>query len=315
MENLNKLSRKQIEEMCSDSKWFHSINFGDFQSAGRFKPSLPQNITLYGTFDILNKMNLKGKKCMDVGSADGITSFGMKALGAEKVTAIDSFDIKTFRLARHLLQEDIEYFPRTQIKDLDTDKSPVKDKYDVIVCAGVIYHMLNPLSAFIKLRKTLKNNGILIMESPYYKDSDDAIMVLNSESPNYLKELYTYWVPTRSAIEGMMKLVGFDIIGVRVLKNPSRITFIGQVKEDLNEIRNRPSQLVRMHEVDYCDFEFRFQDLDKNVPTSDITADIKEHEVLIDSDNFPIKFPYHPELSEYTNPKGRTRWLSQTKNW
>jgi len=64
------------EKLVAEQKWFHSIDFGDFASSGRFAPNEPQNRTLFGVFDLLGKMDLSSGNVLDIGTMDGIVAFG-----------------------------------------------------------------------------------------------------------------------------------------------------------------------------------------------------------------------------------------------
>jgi len=297
-----------IEHYLAQQKWFHSIDFGDIASQGRFQPGHPQNITLYGFMDLIQHINLAGASVLDVGAVDGLASFGMKAKGAVRVSATDSVDKTTFRRAREFLNLDIHYHPRTQLRDFP--KIFPKGSFDLILCAGVIYHMLNPVSAFLECRKVIKEEGFLIMETPYFKSEERACIFLNSET-EMVNEVYTYSVPTQSAVEGLMRLAGFNVVAVRKLNGPDRITVLGQAKP-LDAISERTPLLKRIHELDTCDFDFRYVD---NLPapaTSSLKYSGSCDELMIDYRSYVPNFPYHPPLTKKT--AGQTIWLSATGN-
>ena len=160
---LRTIQMTDIRSFVRKEKWFHALDFGEISSSGRFKPGQPQNITLYGFMDLVKHINLAGITALDIGATDGLASFGMKKLGAASVHATDSTDKATFRFAREYFGLDVEYHPRTQIRDLTTIFSP--GMFDFILCAGVFYHMLNPVSALMECRKILKNGGLLVLET------------------------------------------------------------------------------------------------------------------------------------------------------
>ena len=69
-------------ERVQNMRWFHAIDFGGFGSSGRFPKGTPQNSTLYGTFEMLQAMDLRDATVLDLGTMDGIVAFGVKTLGA-----------------------------------------------------------------------------------------------------------------------------------------------------------------------------------------------------------------------------------------
>lgn len=298
----------ELKIKCSEATWFHAIDFGGFATSGRFPGGAPQNITLFGFMDIISDIPLQGKTVLDIGTSDGLAAFGMKSLGAKEVVAIDSFDLPTFRLAREALGVDVEYIPGVQIKDAVAKLGT--GRFDLVLCAGVIYHMLNPMSAFIAARKLLRPGGLLILETAIVVEPSEPVMVLNSESDLALPEIYTYWLPTESCVIGMMRLLGFAILAVRKLKAPHRITIVGR-RVAPSDVSDKKPILQRIHEVDLCDFEFRFRD-ETTAEASSIVYCGAGGRSEIDAATFTPNFPFHPKAPAET--VGRTRWTRPEGN-
>ena len=294
---------KEVEQM----RWFHAIDFGGYASSGRFPQGQPQNITLFGAMEALLATDLRGHSVLDVGCADGLMSFGAKRLGAKQVVAIDTLDKESFRLAQRLTGEEVDYRPGVQIKD--ATRVLGEAQFDVVLCAGVIYHMLNPSSAFIEARKLLRTGGMLIMESAIdASHGDDPVMLLNSEADNPLKELFTYWLPTQRAMLGLMKLVGFDVIATRRLIAPPRATVVGRAVP-VDQVHERSEMLIRMHEKDFIDFELQHSRLSPEYTEVDISL-LPFHRDISGAEERP-DFPYHA----HTGGLGSTRWISPTGNY
>ncbi|WP_069095008.1 class I SAM-dependent methyltransferase [Methyloligella halotolerans] len=154
-----------LERRLSNERWFHSIDMGDFATSGRFKPGEPQNATLYGFMDLIKEIDLSGMTVLDVGCSDGLASFGMRALGASQVHSTNSFGREKFAVVRDALGLDgIDYHPDLQLKDMVAHFG--RGQFDLILCAGVIYHMINPASAFTECRKLLKAGGYSLWKRP-----------------------------------------------------------------------------------------------------------------------------------------------------
>lgn len=297
-----------LKKKCAATTWFHAIDFGEFATSGRFPAGTPQNRTLFGFMDIISDIQLREKTVLDIGTADGLAAFGMKSLGAKEMVAIDSFDLPTFRLAREALGVDVEYIPGVQIKDAVATLGA--GRFDLVLCAGVIYHMLNPMSAFIAARKFLKHLGLLILETLVDVSRSEPVMVLNSETDAALPEAYTYWVPTESCVIGMMKLLGFQILAVRKLKAPHRVTILGR-RIGPSDVGDRKPILQRIHEVDFCDFEFKFRDEHHSLASSIDYLGVGGRSE-IDAATFTAKFPFHPKAT--AEAVGRTRWTRPEGN-
>ena len=301
-------STTSLEQRIATARWFHAIDFGSFASSGRFRPGEPQNITLYGTMDLIRDIDLASADVLDIGAADGLVSFGALRLGAKRVVATDSVVRDGFLLAREALGLDVEYAPRLQVKDLVQTFG--RGAFDLIVCCGVIYHMLNPASAFFECRKLVKEQGLVIFESAYDSHSDRAAIFINSEE-GLSREPNTYSVPTRSGILGLMRLACFDVLAVRTLNGPPRITVLGQAVAP-QMVRDRSDQTRRIHEIDLCDFEFQIK---RHLPSpneSQISYRGDVAERLIDHQTYEPDFPFHPPW--HRRSVGRTAWNTPDGN-
>jgi len=297
-----------LKEFLSNNKWFHAIDFGDYASSGRFRPGRPQNITLYGFMDLIQHINLRGATVLDIGANDGLASFGMKKLGAVSVHATDSIDKATFRFARDYFGLDVEYHPKIQIKDFA--KIFRTGEFDFVLCAGVFYHMLNPASALIECRKLLKKNGLFMLETAYISTEKKPVIYINSEA-ELVDEKETYWIPSESAIIGLFKLFGLEVLAVRTIKRPDRLTVLGKAVEP-SQVSSRTDFLKRIHQVDFCDFEFQIKD---HIPSTIISnieyagAHSKEH---LDYETYQPGFPFHPLVSKLSF--GNTIWTTPNGN-
>ena len=297
-------------------KWFHSIDFGDFASSGRFPPGEPQNITLYGTFELLQHLNLSGASVLDLGTYDGIVAFGAHKLGAASVQAVDTFDNPAFRLARQALgyQDEVAYQAGIQVKDLP--ERFASKQFDLIVCAGIFYHMLHPMQAFTDCRKVLGDGGILILETPYEHRRDDAVLIFNGVE-KVVNEPYTYFVPTLPALTGMASLAGFKLIATRVLTGPRRVTLMLQAvdRDTLIEDDTVAEFTKQMLKRDTCDDSFRFKNIEATERPSPqlIPANAKiEPYREIDRMKENATFPHHPPIDKPTY--GNTRFETAKGN-
>lgn len=291
---LSDADRARVAEL----KWFHAIDFGGFASSGRFKPGTPQNITLYGISEYLAALDLSHTCVLDVGTCDGIVAYGAHRLGSQAVVAVDWLREPTFEFAsdRLGLADKIEYLPGHQISALKTLFG--QRRFDCIVCAGVIYHMLYLMQAFAELRPLMNDDGILMMETPFEDRRDDAVLIFNGVDI-VVNEPYIYFVPARAALTGMAALSGFKVLSEPVLKAPRRITLLLQVvdRAALIEDDATPPFVKQMLKRDTCDDVFRFQDLERS-PGSPAMIRFKEAppvaEREIDAYTEVVTFPYHP---------------------
>ncbi len=96
--------------------------------------------------------NVRGKRCLDIGTSDGFLAFELERRGAAEVVAIDvdgqDPDLSGttgagFRLAAELLGSTVDRRVLS-IYDLDPDEIGT---FDVVVCGGLLLKLRNPLRA------------------------------------------------------------------------------------------------------------------------------------------------------------------------
>ncbi len=244
--------RKQLLERASQMVWFHAIDFGGVRSSGRFPEDQPQNCTLYGAMDLMNHVAFSGLNCGDIGAADGLLSFHMKSAGASCVTATNATPTSPgLTLASELLDIPVELMPSTTFANV-LGKLP-RHSFDVLAAAGVLYHMLNPFDCILKARQLVKRDGLLILETAF--DAKDQTAAIHFNDGDF-KEVYTYWIPTRPAVLAMLRLAGFEVLAVRVISAPSRLTVIAK-NVDPEEVSGRSDFMVRQHKAGIADPEFQ----------------------------------------------------------
>lgn len=242
-----------FETFAADANWFHAIKVGNVRTCGRFDGDV-QNRTLLGAFDMLNNIDVGGLDCLDIGTVDGIVTFALRARGADRVVATDRVHRPTFPAVQEALGLDgIDYQPRTELSDM-LDRYD-GHRFDLIVCAGVIYHMLNPFTAFQICRRLLKTGGLLVLETAAdFRNPDAATITINSEETLF-DETATYSVPTPAAVRGMMKLAGFDVLDERWQRGLRRFAAVGRAAP-VDQVTGRTPMLAAMQRQGYVDYTF-----------------------------------------------------------
>ena len=130
----------------------HGVNTGDALAQRRFARriklmQIPENLT--------------GKRVLDIGAYDGFFSFEFERRGAEVL----SVDIWTdamwekFQFAIEKRKSQIKH-KRIDVHDLTPDEVGT---FDIVFCAGVLYHLRHPLLALEAIRSV--TGGLLILET------------------------------------------------------------------------------------------------------------------------------------------------------
>jgi tRNA (mo5U34)-methyltransferase len=111
---------------------------------------------------LLKLPDLTGKTVLDIGAWDGYFSFEFERRGAKRVLAVDVWDegaLEAFLLAREHFNSNVEY------RSVDAHQlSPqLIGTFDVVFCAGLLYHLRYPLYGLERIRSVTA--GQLILET------------------------------------------------------------------------------------------------------------------------------------------------------
>ncbi len=269
-------SKKDLEKEMDKHNFFHDMDLGEFRTGSWVYPEdLPPNYHLYPTFELLSQLDLDGSRVIDIGSYDGMTAFILAELGALHVDATCQFDLDRFRLVRAYREyRNVAYHPKTDLSRIS--QSFDMSVYDLVCMTAMLHHLLSPLEALMIARKLLSYQGYLIIEASILPGKE-ATMVLNTELEDPVVGAPTIWLPTESAMEGMLKLAGFDLISRYDLKggalarepNYQRVTYLARACRP-SEIKNRSAKLEEAHKVAGWNHIIDFPELENNNSTAKI---------------------------------------------
>lgn len=303
----------QMLEKMHAHHWFHALDLGDgLVTCGRFPPGKPQNQTLFSVFDFLSEIDVRGMDCLDIGATDGLVCFGLEKLGAKSVVATDRVVGDGFVAVHELLGSRVEHRAPVEISTI-LDQFAGR-QFDLIICAGVIYHMLNPLSAIMACRALLKPGGLLIVETAMSWLSDRAVMVLNSEEQQSM-ESSTYWMPTPKALEGMVRLCHFEVLGGRWQPDIGRGAALGRAVSSGAPAPGANTLMRAMHEHGLLDYEFMSQVRSAEAAEPSriaFTGELRFDEIK--SSTYEPSFPLHAHRPDPNVAVGARDWAVVAKD-
>lgn len=202
-------------------RWFHQIDFGDgVLTPGWIKASKIERMTKY-FFD----RPLAGKTVLDIGCWDGAYSIAAARLGASRVLATDHWvwahghgDRRAFELARSRLA------PNVEVLDIPVEELSVErvGQFDVVLFAGVFYHLRHPLAALERLAPLARETFVL---------ESRLCGVLGQLTAKPLMRFYpgaeldgddsNWWAPNPACMKALMRDVGFR--NVRFMRPDRRL--------------------------------------------------------------------------------------------
>ena len=205
-ERLNAMPRAELLEIAKGLNWIHEIDLGDgFVTPGIWGPQP-------GMEQALNAIDFTGKRVLDIGCWDGGYTFAAERLGASLVYGTDLITERgfmeqpTFEVARALLGSSALY--RSDMSVYDLDKLEVRD-FDVVIFAGVYYHLKHPILALEAIRRVMKLGGTLLIEGAV--DDTPGCFATFYHYEDCLGDPSNWWVPTVACVQQWVACSDFRI--------------------------------------------------------------------------------------------------------
>lgn len=151
-------SRVSIEKM-RDYDFYHIIELQPGISTPGYEWLLPIQAPIH---EALATIDVGGKRVLDVGCRDGLFSFLMERQGAAEIIGIDN-DISPG--AKEFLIPWFNSKVRMVNENIYNISKEVYGQFDVVLFAGVLYHLRFPYLAIRKLADVMKPGGVLVIET------------------------------------------------------------------------------------------------------------------------------------------------------
>jgi tRNA (mo5U34)-methyltransferase len=200
-----------LQRQVHQLPWYHVMELPD----GVVTPGIDDprdRLPLLGIPD-----DLSGLSVLDIGAWDGFFSFECERRGAAHVVAADWFawreaargSKRSFELAREAFGSKVEDV-EIRVEELAPESVGT---FDLVLFAGVLYHVRDPLRALEAVASV--TDGRLILETHV----DLALMRKPAAAFYPALELEgdhtNWWGPNPPAVEGMLRAVGFtDVVKV-----------------------------------------------------------------------------------------------------
>lgn len=215
----------EVQRRLDELRWYHSIDVLDGASTR-------------GWFDLRHAIgdmpfpDVRGKRCLDIGTWDGFYAFELERRGASEVVAIDIPDLTHldyppavradpgfdaggpsgqaraagFRLVHDLLGSGVEW-RAGNIYDLDPDEVGT---FDVVVVGSLLVHLRDPVRALDRVRQVTKG---FLLNADYLHP---PVNLLSRRRP--LFELrgegadFQWWLASDAGLRQLLHVGGFDVL-------------------------------------------------------------------------------------------------------
>ena len=205
--------------------WFHNIDLHGVQTApDHFLGNYPDEH--WRQFAHAIPSDLSGRSVLDIGCNGGFFAIAMKQRGAARVVGIDSDEryLAQARLAAEISGVDIELRHMTVY-----DVAALRERFDVVLFMGVLYHLRHPLLALDLLHEHVAAD-MLVFQS-MLRGSDQSTPVAGdypfAERDVFMREDFprlhfvekrfagdptNWWIPNRACAEAMLRSAGFQVV-------------------------------------------------------------------------------------------------------
>jgi 2-polyprenyl-3-methyl-5-hydroxy-6-metoxy-1,4-benzoquinol methylase len=145
-----------------EEDWYYSIELAPgVVTPGRDWPNLALTRLALGAADV------RERRCLDIGTQEGVVPTLLARRGAGRVVAQDSRDRSPrIDLVRSALGVDFDYLGGVRLDALRTATRALGAyPFEVVVFGGVLYHLHDPIAGLARARGLLANGGLMIVET------------------------------------------------------------------------------------------------------------------------------------------------------
>ena len=207
MEAPDAASLEALQKEIDAIHWYHEFDFGNgLRAVSKSQAEDHRQIWKFIQAE-LDKIDFTGKSVLEIGCWDGYWSFYAERRGARRVLATDDVSQNWangagLRLAKRLLKSSVDVNQSVSIYEA----SKLNETFDIVLCLGVYYHLVDPFAGFAEVRHLMHENSIAVFEG-------DATLALRPDT--YLWDMSdsykSCFIPTQQGLNHMLKTAYMDV--------------------------------------------------------------------------------------------------------
>jgi SAM-dependent methyltransferase len=147
---------------------------------------------------------IDGKSYLEVGCWEGLMCAEALRRGASSALGIDYCTSPD--LTRAMREHGFQFVQM----DIFSEKLLELPEFDLVHCAGVLYHVENPLSMMFRMRKLCVRGGALYIESSYAVAPKEAPVMVFHPGASFADNPSNWWSPSESCVHEMVIAAGFS---------------------------------------------------------------------------------------------------------
>jgi SAM-dependent methyltransferase len=144
-------------------------------------------------------VELSGKTFLDVGCWEGVHCADAIRRGAEGVTGVDICTCPD--LTTNVERYGFEFLQM----DVFGEHWLGLDRFDVVLCSGLIYHVPDPMALLMRLRPVTAELLVIETASTSLGGEEPMMMFQGDDAGN----ASNWWIPNRACVEQMLTTAGF----------------------------------------------------------------------------------------------------------
>jgi len=160
------MAESSLQKRIDEIQWYHEFDFGGGLKAQSFTSDVASHRKLWQFIEQqLEAVDFHDKTVLEIGAWDGYWSFFAERKGAREVLASDDLtqnwsDGRGLPLAKELLKSSICIDQNLSVYRL----ASLSRRFDVVMCLGVYYHLLDPFYAFAQIRHCCHPGTLVLLE-------------------------------------------------------------------------------------------------------------------------------------------------------
>lgn len=210
---------EQQRDLSIRFHWGHDHDFGSFALQGRMRSRHVALLTIFRDRFGAIPQSLEGMRVLDIGAWTGGVSLTLAAMGAQ-VVAVE--EVKKYVEALTYLRDafGVTNLEPRNLSLYECTLPELQDAFDLVMYAGVLYHVTDPTLSLRITFNCLKDGGRCLVETAAI-DSDDYILsykgptvVHRGNTHQRNRSGWNWYFPSPPTLGRMMEDVGFEDVEV-----------------------------------------------------------------------------------------------------